>query len=179
MEARQILQETDGWTKFQSRYGDYWLDGHQLGADAALLLSEETGYHENSEKVSLKVTVKPLVGKIDKKTSKFTQNIDARSELQIAGFDTLSRSCPKCNSLSMNAEQQSEVFKIFAELDLNVDSLFIRARATLQQQHLKNGSILNPSQSADMARAGLFVESILRPFKHHREVIEILGPAKN
>lgn len=173
--ALEVLLPSAGLSKFEAEFGDYWLVGYTIGADSAVLLSEDREYSQSSEKTEIIVNVKTILKDFDSKTSTFVENIRADSNLRVCGFDTLSASNISRNTRNGNKDDKDKVIKLFGEQVLQTRDLISRVSMAITDQGLgSSAASLSRESLGILLKSGLIIEFILRPLVYHREVADAL-----
>ena len=87
--ALHILESPDGPANFAQVYGDYYVAGFELGADAGACLAASARNWSSVESVTLSATVKLLFFSTTTSTTETDVQQTASADLNFCGYDTL------------------------------------------------------------------------------------------
>jgi hypothetical protein len=158
-----------GLDEFEHFYGDYYVAGCNIGADAAFMCSEGENSKSTTEALSIKAEMHALFLSANYEDSKYFSDTSADSALQLSGFDTFSTtylSLESANGSGLVALREQA-----AELDRKVEQLNNRVSSKLKELSLTEDMRVSLSTVEEIFKSGLVVEVILLPVNKLRDVI--------
>jgi hypothetical protein len=166
-EAAGILTQVDGEPGFRERYGDYYVYGYELGAEAGACISAESSTYDSAESRKITVTVKTLFGSASTSHKETFQEHQSSVKLTFSGFSTLHgevKSYPGTPGPASVADllalqeganaNMARVARLDHELQERMTSL-----------GLTGGGQLPWHLCGEICRAGLVVQLLLAPFR--------------
>lgn len=146
-------------------YGDYYVCGYELGAEAGATLSAATKSSSSEETLTLTIKVKLLFFEATAPPITTTKkSSDASTSMSFCGYSTLQHEASSltCSNLSMAEQQQfqrasSAYLQMIASLDQDV-------RKVKERLKLKDGHTLPLSDCTAICQSGLVVRLLLAPF---------------
>lgn len=160
--------------EFKKLYGDFFVSGYVLGADAGICLSSDV--HDRSEKESLKITVTVKVLFVSASASHTEEHAkeESSASLSVCGYSTMQNVNESVATRSASLVEQGEVQEVAARYMAMVASLEDDARERLRKLALlKEGHRLPLSTGFDACRAGLVVQLLLSPFSRMEEYVRV------
>lgn len=172
-DALQLLASgRDGPRLFSAKYGDYYVAGFELGADAGACLAAKASARLSTETVSLSLTVKVLfVSKtIEKNTT--TSDYSASADLTFQGYDTLR---DENKELHVASKEPCRSVRLAAdEFSARVISLQKAAETALAEVKLDISKPLDGGGYEQLVRSGLVVQLVLMPYQSLTEYATLL-----
>jgi len=170
--ALQVLRHK-GMKQFQQTYGDFYVYGYELGADAGATLNATTKMSSMSETLELTVTVKVLFVKASATFSTSKTSFDSSSAMSFCGYSTLDNHQLAIASVTLSEAEQRALKEAAGCFLDKVQSLEGRARAKLKSMHLEDGQILPLSACVELCQSGLVVQLLLAPFARLEEFVSV------
>ncbi|KAJ5646644.1 hypothetical protein N7490_003016 [Penicillium lividum] len=163
LEASTTLTQPNGDSRFRERYGDYYIYGYELGADAAACISAESSTYSSKESLNITVTVKVLFVSASVSHKETFEEFKSSASFTFSGFNTLHsevQSHPGISSVAdlINLQKQAtEHMARVATLDQELQERMISLG-------LGGGTRLPLSSCGEVCRSGLVVQLLLAPF---------------
>lgn len=162
-EAKRLLASTDGRKKFSDTYGDYFVRGFVLGADAGICLSAHSNSKDSTEQLKVKVTVKVLFVEKSAEHEEMSENHEASAELKVCGYSTVFGQSEALETRSTAYSEQQRIRSIVTKYTRVVTELEPLIKARMAELKLKEGADVKVSQVYDIYRSGLVVQLLLFP----------------
>lgn len=172
--AIKILQ-VEGPEKFRQTFGDFYVYGYEIGADAGACMSVSTSSTDTRNRLKITVSVKVLFFKASVSHTEEWSSFDETASFTFCGYSTLDASS---RSLSAQGNSRSELQGLqagAAEYLAKVGSLEEQVRTQLATIGLKDGGLLPLSKSQDLCESGLVVQLLLAPFARLNQYVSELG----
>jgi hypothetical protein len=172
-EALALLNSADGPTKFRSIYGDYYVCGYELGADAGACMSASTESSKTTETKEITVAVKVLFYSASTTHKSSSSTTTSSSTMSFCSYNSLEQTN---RSLSIPAKastyEQTYLQQIATEHMQKIASLSSEVRKRLKDLDLDDGEKLPWSICQSICQSGLVVELLLAPFSRLNQYIE-------
>ena len=168
-DALIALKFGGGLEAFQARFGDYYVAGYHLGADAALMLSEGATTSSTVERLSVKVEVTVLFYNDSHTEEKFFTESSANSTFRLSGFDTLSDL--HVSETRIGSAGLDSLRKAAGGLSGMANQLANRVSTKMDGLRLQNSDSLGFETCEKLCGSGLVVQLILLPLSTLREVV--------
>ncbi|CAG9982475.1 unnamed protein product [Clonostachys byssicola] len=173
MAAQTVLLE-QGSQRFAEIYGDYYVAGYELGADAGASLFARTDSKSSEETLVVTVTVKVLFAK--KKLPPYTkkwQSSQSSSSICFAGYNTLGSSKKSLEARDLSPMGLSALQSTSAAYLDKVRALDPTARGELERLGLRDGQSISLSKCSEICESGLVVQLLLAPYARLTQYIEL------
>ena len=163
----------NGTALFRKAYGDYYVCGYELGADAGATLSATTESMASQETLTLTLTVKALFW--EKTTPPVTETwkkASASSTLEFCGYSTLGPMSEQVAVKGTSAEEQKQLqqrAKDYLEL---IPCLRKDVDSKLAELSLEDGQKLPLAACSRICRSGLVVQLLLAPYARLNEYVQ-------
>ena len=169
------LQGPGGQKEFRKIYGDYYVCGYELGADAGATLSAINKSSRSDETLILTVAVKVLFFEESVSTSTTTSMANASSSLKFNGYSTLHGDQKSITSETISSSSQVDLQQEASIYLKKVASLDHVARTTLQNLGLQDQQALPLSDCSKLCQSGLVVQLLLAPLARLNEFVNLIG----
>ncbi|OOQ91472.1 hypothetical protein PEBR_00815 [Penicillium brasilianum] len=166
-EAVSILTQVDGESGFRERYGDYYVYGYELGADAGACISAESSTYDSEETLKITVTVKVLFASVSASHTESSQRHESSAKFTFSGFSTLHgevESSPGTSSPASVADLQALQNQASAHM-ARVARLDQELQERMTSLGLTGGAKLPWHLCGEICRAGVVVQLLLAPFR--------------
>ena len=173
--AKKMLRSQDGATQFRKVYGDFYIWGYELGADAGTTMSASTETLTSRQILTLTLTVRVLFWEeTTPPITKTWEEASATSTLDFCGYSTLGAKSEQTAFKGSSAEEQQQLqrqAKVYLE---QIASLHTNVRSRLAEVGLKDGEKLPFSACSRICRSGLVVQLYLAPFARLDEYVRCI-----
>lgn len=163
-EAIITLKYNGGLPAFKARYGDYYLAGFNLGADAGVLVSRATCSSALSERLSVTVAVQALFWSYSETEETVSTTSSKKEERRINGYYTLD------GVYVDSGKKEGEVKGLMEGMEKLGDKVKGRLEKVLGGDW-EDERVLTGEVCERLCEEGLVVELILMPVKTLREVM--------
>ncbi|KAK4205405.1 hypothetical protein QBC40DRAFT_320126 [Triangularia verruculosa] len=170
-ESMRILQSQDGQAKFRKRYGDYYVCGFALGADAGACMSASTESMSSKETLEITVKVKLLFFTASATHTETWESSSQSSSMSFSGYSTLDPNqqpfaLTLSSNQSVNPGRDEMILRQHAMVYLDkVSSLTTEVWKKLQELGLtEDGAELKLADCTRLCKSGLVVELLLAPY---------------
>ncbi|KAJ5939745.1 hypothetical protein N7466_002879 [Penicillium verhagenii] len=172
-EATTILTQPDGDSRFQERYGNYYVCGYELGADAGACISAETSTYDSAESFKITVTVKVLFVSASASHTEHFEKHDSSTRFTFSGFSTLHGEVKRYPNPDARPVGQIVGTQVADLINLQKEASDHVARVgkldyELQERMIKygltGGAKLPLSSCGEVCGSGLVVQLLLAPF---------------
>lgn len=170
--STQLLRSSGGPEKFRQLYGDYFVRGYTLGADAGLCLSARSHDRSQTESLKITVTVKVLWTSASASHTEERKEQAADAAMSICGYTTLRNEVDVVETKSASVFDQTRVRAVASKYMDRVAALEAEARLRLKELNVKDGQYAPTSTVLDMSRSGLVVQLLLFPFARLEEYVQ-------
>lgn len=172
VEAKKMLKSQDGLTQFRKAYGDFYIWGYELGADAGATLSASTETLTSRQTLTLTLTVRVLFWEeTTPPITKTWEEASATTTLDFCGYSTLGAKSEQTVFKGSSTEEQQQLqrqAKVYLE---QIASLHTDVRGRLAELGLKDGEKLPFSACSTICRSGLVVQLYIAPFARLAEYV--------
>jgi hypothetical protein len=171
--AKSMLQ-SQGPRQFANVYGDYYVSGYELGADAGASLSATTESKESEERLAITVRVKALF--FDKALPEVvttTNSSHSSSCITFVGYSTLGNSKRSVEAKDLSPMGLGGLQKISTSFLQEVGALEVTARKEIKRLGLVDGQRLSLDQCSEICKSGLVVQLLLAPYHRLVEYVEL------
>ncbi|KAK6525429.1 hypothetical protein TWF694_005567 [Orbilia ellipsospora] len=163
-EALNILR-FKGREKFTDVYGDYYLVGYELGADAGACLSAASSSSSKEETLKLTVTVKVLWVRKSITHTETSSSSSSSTSFRFSGYSTLDYKTELLDLKQVSSQDQEKLHEV-AQLYLSkISSLGSDIRACMEELELVDGKQLPLKCCSAVCESGLVVALLLEPFE--------------
>ncbi|KAK4169842.1 hypothetical protein QBC43DRAFT_283407 [Cladorrhinum sp. PSN259] len=177
-EALKVLQSGPGGEeRFRKRYGDFYIAGFVLGADAGACMSASTESRSSKETLEITVKVKVLFFSASYTHTEVTEEHSSSSSISFSGYSTLDNVQPCALTLSGNSQgNELRVLQMRAKEYLNkVAGLQKHVETVMKDVGLVDGGTLKLGDCMRLCRSGLVVELLLAPFARLNQYVQGVG----
>lgn len=161
--AKRLLAYPNGDKLFRQQYGDYYLAGYQLGADAGGCLCTTSSSHDSSMSLHVEIQVKVLIfeGSATAKDEHEEEHL-AQGHLTFSSYDTLRGNIfryevSKYGNLGFLRDSIDDVMR-------RADSLLADVLDELQKNVVADGRPVSPEACQKMCESGIVCELIVLPY---------------
>ncbi|KAH6876590.1 hypothetical protein B0T10DRAFT_566805 [Thelonectria olida] len=163
--AIAILQSPHGEELFRKRYGNYYVCGFALGADAGACMSASTESRSSQETIAITVAVKVLFWSESATHTEVMTSQSHSSTLSFSGYSTLDTGQPcALDSKGASPRDEEELRKQANDYLVKVRELQTKVRDVMAEVGVVDGAELPLSDCARLCRSGLVVELLLTPY---------------
>ncbi|EXJ61988.1 hypothetical protein A1O7_02420 [Cladophialophora yegresii CBS 114405] len=171
-EALQLLNSSEhGFEAFCERYGDFYVSGFIIGADAGVLVSQALSRRESSEKLRAKVDVQFLCFSAEKVMEKDVEGLAEEVELNLFAFDSMDNSLVRLpgNAGKLRLQEAGELTREYSARIEGMAEAVMRAVGKMSdiQEEEKTLSWHNLGQ---VLLSRFVSRLVLMPMSTHREV---------
>ncbi|KAF5536436.1 hypothetical protein FPHYL_12968 [Fusarium phyllophilum] len=171
--AKSMLQ-SQGPRQFANVYGDYYVSGYELGADAGASLSATTESKESKERLAITVKVKALFFERALPEAVITtSSSDSSSCITFVGYSTLGNSKRSVEANGLSETGLGALQKVSAAFLQEVGALEISARNVMNRLGLVDGQQLSLERCSEVCKSGLVVQLLLAPYNRLVEFVEL------
>ncbi|KAJ5263842.1 hypothetical protein N7478_011447 [Penicillium angulare] len=168
LEASTLLAQPDGDSRFCERYGDYYIYGYELGADAGACISAESSEYSSEETLKITVTVKVLFWSASVSHTETFKEHKSSASFAFSGFNTLDGEVKKYPGVSPDGSTSVEglvkMQKEASEHLARVARLDHEIQKRMASLGLTEDAKLPLSSCGEVCRSGLVVQLLLAPF---------------
>lgn len=176
--ALSLLRNPGGLSKFRKAYGDYYVCGYELGADAGATLSATDKSSKKDETLALTVAVKVLFVEKSVTTTTTTTTMSSSSAMKFSGYSTLHHDTKSLTSESLSVAEQTGLQNAASTYLKKVASLDHDVRDALKDLGLKEGQTLPLSSCSELCKSGLVVQLLLAPLARLNDFVVSTRPLK-
>lgn len=173
-DARNLLRKQGGLEEFYNLFGDFYVCGYELGADAGATLSAATHSSKSVETLTLTVTVRVLFFEESLTISKTISEESQSYSMTFTGFNTIESTATSTTSQSLSLAEQTRMQNTATAYLKTVGSIDEQVRTKLAHLGLKDGQELALSQCGEVCRSGLVVQLLLAPISRLNEFVSLL-----
>ncbi|KAK6543564.1 hypothetical protein TWF694_000308 [Orbilia ellipsospora] len=170
-EAVAMLRANDGAARFKAKYGDYYVAGYELGADAGACMSASSSSSRKEETIELTVTVEVLFWSESVTTSTTKATTTADSAFSFCGYNSLTNEIDKIETKGLKPSQQEQIQRAAGEYLAQVRNLYPNVRKRLGELGVQDGQKLPLTAATQLCRSGLVVAILLAPFTRLNEFV--------
>jgi hypothetical protein len=164
-EAITLLQMTDGQERFRKRYGDFYISGFALGADAGACMSAATSSKATSETLAVTVQVKVLFWSKSTAYSKTTQTTSMEASISLSGYSTLDLEPMQMQTgPHTSAQEMLTLNKVADGYMTRVRELQPTVMYLMEDIGIRNGAKLPLGDCVKLCESGLVAELLLEPY---------------
>ncbi|RPA86776.1 hypothetical protein BJ508DRAFT_357872 [Ascobolus immersus RN42] len=168
-EALITLKYEGGLEALKKRYGDYYVAGFNIGADAGVMLSKSTESRLAEERLELEIKIKILFATIRKRTTDTSWSFSSDAKITLAGFYTL-----ESLLLDQKVVGGGEAFFDMVEKAISViermDDVPAEVEKILENLGVRRGVDVTHEMCEELCLSGVVAELILLPVETLREV---------
>ncbi|KAF2497635.1 hypothetical protein BU16DRAFT_606206 [Lophium mytilinum] len=161
-----------GVQQFRNEFGDFYISGYVLGADAGALLAADTKSHTQSEATEITVKVKVVFFEASKTWASSSSSSDVHAKLDFCGYSTLEDKSLSRRYETSREGQDSQLRQAINTYFDKVRSLERDVRKKLLELKLKDGQKIQLSAGTGVCESGLVAQLILSPFARLPEYVE-------
>jgi hypothetical protein len=163
--ALVLLDSADGSARFRSAYGDYYVCGYELGADAGACMSASTESTTTTESLEITVAVKVLFYTASTTHTESSSSFNTSSSMNFCGYSSLEQKVDDLTTPNRSSvDEQAQLQQVAADYMKKVGSLDSDVRKSLADLGLKDAEKLSLSVCPRVCQSGLVVELLLAPF---------------
>ena len=163
--------------RFRKRYGDFYVCGFVLGADAGACMSASTEARSSQESLEITVKIKTLFFEASATHTERKSEQSASSSIAFSGYSTLDGAPPCALALAggLSAGDQRVLQLRATEYLDKVKGLPQQVRKVMQEVGLVDGGGLALADCTRLCRSGLVAELLLAPFARLNQYVECVG----
>jgi hypothetical protein len=169
--ARRLLGSVDGQKKFQKLYGDFFIRGYTLGADAGVCVTAQFDKDSSKESLQVKVTVTILGWSESVEHNESTESSKVSASLKFCGYSTLYNKTESEETKSSLASDQAKLGRLAAKYTNLVSRLEADVKRSLGELKLVEGGVVPAATAFELCRSGLVVQLLLFPHALTQEYI--------
>ncbi len=176
--ALNILRSGRGAEKrFWQRYGDFYICGFVLGADAGACMSASTESRSSQESLEITVQVKTFFFEASATHAESKTERSASSSFAFSGYSTLDGGQPCALALASGSSAHDQrILQLGATAYLDkIKGLPQQVRKVMQEAGLVDGGSLALADCTRLCRSGLVAELLLAPFARLNQYVECVG----
>lgn len=171
--ALTLLESANGPARFRAAYGDYYICGYELGADAGVCLSASTESTTTTQSLEITVAVKILFYTASKTHTERSSSFSTSSTMTFCGYNSLEQKTDELTSPDKSTlEQQARLRDASAEYMKKVGSLDSEVRVSMARLGLEDAQKLPLSVCPLICQSGLVVELLLAPFARLNQYVK-------
>lgn len=164
-EAIILLQMRDGKERFRKRYGDFYISGFALGADAGACMSAATSSKRTKTKKEVTVKVKALFWSKSKTFTKTDESTSIEASISLSGYSTLDLEPAQMQTGPQTSPQEMLTLNKIADGYMTrVRELQVTVRDLMEDIGLKHGARLPLGDCVKLCKSGLVAELLLEPY---------------
>lgn len=167
------LLHVSGPEQFRKIYGDFYVCGYELGADAGASLVADNRSSTIAETLTLTLTIKVLFFEESVSTSTTTTSATSSASMIFNGYSTLDHNSQSFTTSSLSSGDQTKLRDVASAYLRKVSSLDHRARQELKRLGLKDGKAVSLSACSRICESGLVVELLLAPFARLNDYVAL------
>jgi hypothetical protein len=171
--ALKLLGQPGGATKFRKLYGDFFIRGFTLGADAGICLAAHAHSTDTKEQLKVKLTVKVLFWSASVEHEETTENHEGSADLKVVGYSTMAGEFEKLETESTSYWDQQRVRDVATKYMRVISSLEKDVRANLTELKLKEGARVPLTEAFGLCRSGIVVQLLLFPHARTEQYLRI------
>ena len=164
----------NGPDAFQQTYGDFYVCGYELGADAGAQMSATNETSRSDKTITLTVTVKVLFFSASVSHTETMRSETSGSTFTFTGYNSLHATVAEVTTEDLTAAKMDILRQNSSENLRQVACLESEARDAMSRLPLKDGHFLSLSESAAICKSGLVVQLLLAPFKRLNQFVDCL-----
>lgn len=161
--AKRLLGSRDGQNKFRRMYGDYFVRGYTLGADAGVCVIAQFYSNSSVDKMQVKVTVKVLGFSKSAVWNESKESSDVSASLKCCGYSTLQNKSDSDETKSARGADQTRIAQMAAPYTRMVSRLKADVEKSMGAMNLVEGAVMPAARSFELCRSGLVVQLLLFP----------------
>ena len=173
-DAKGILASDGGLNAFRVAYGDFFVCGYEIGADAGATLSATSKSTLEKEVKELEIKVKVLFWSIGYKTRSESESSSASASISFCGYNTFTNELKSIASKAQSAHDQAQIQSEAARYMQEINDLDRTVRRKLKDFGLMNGQSLPLEHCSSLCGSGIVVNLLLAPFARLNEVTRLV-----
>jgi hypothetical protein len=190
--AIKLLRSHAGADKFRKVYGDFYVCGYVLGADAGACLSAVTDTREQSEKLEVAVTVKVLFFKSTVTHTETKSSVKSSVDFHFCGYNTLENKTEAMQFKTpdntsqvgwfrpiLDKVQETQIRDAANTAMAKVSALEKEVRKRAKKLQLRDGKRIPLDLTRDICEEGIVIELLLAPFARLGEYVEYASPRRS
>lgn len=170
-EAIRILEDKDGLARFRALFGDYYVCGYELGADAGACLSASTRDTSTEQTLTLTVSVKLLWMTESVSHTEHSQSATESATMTFSGYNSLGNESLSRKSESVSPSEQAELKKVANRWLKTIGALEAASRTRMRDLGVHDDQRLPLSACESICRSGLVVRLLMAPFAHLNQFV--------
>ena len=172
--AIKVLQ-TKGEEAFRQRYGDFYVCGYELGADAGACLSAASSSKSEYERLKITVTVKVLWVSKSISHEETSSSFSSAATFTFSGYSTLDREALTLSRVAWSVHGLANEQQAAALYMKKIACLEEEVRRVMSRLGLADGQDLPLSSAAQICESGIAVQLLLAPYARLNQYVECRG----
>ncbi|KAK6359111.1 hypothetical protein TWF696_000278 [Orbilia brochopaga] len=163
--AIQLLNRHDGGARFRAEYGDYYVYGYEIGANAGASLCADSSSKDVEQTIKIRVKAKVLFFEVVSPDVVIHSHDSTSSASMIfTGYSTMD--IVSKNLVYPQTGPHDEVFiqQTAAEYQKKMNNLHADVMGKLKEFKLVNGALVSPAVCANLCKEGMAIQLLLAPF---------------
>jgi hypothetical protein len=173
--ALDLLKSKGGVARFREKYGDFFVCGYELGAEAGACLSADTSNQDKTQITTLTVEVKVLIWSHTETHQDVKVERQSSSKLVFCGYSTLHNMSDKFTVENRSAYEIEQLKRQVSTYMAKISSVNKQALATVEQLDLKTGQHLPLSFVGEICKNGLAIQLMLSPYARLNEYVALVA----
>lgn len=173
--VRRLLNSKNGEKEFRELYGDFFIRGYTLGADAGVCVTARFDSHSSKEELQVKVTVRILGWSKSAEHRESTQSSEVSAALSLCGYSTLKGESESLETKSVSASDQAKLGAVAVKYNTLVARLESDVKKGMQELNLIEGARIPASQAFGLCRSGLAVQLLLFPYALTQDYVDCIS----
>ncbi len=171
-ETIRILEGPKGLARFRDLFGDYYVCGYELGADAGACLSASARDSSKEQTLTVTVTVKVLWTSASASHTERSSSAEASSSMTFSGYNSLGNESESRSCESLSRVEQDQLGQVAGKWLKSIGALEDATRKKVKELSVYDGQRLPLSACAPICRSGLVVRLLMAPFSHLNELVK-------
>ncbi|KAF5705848.1 hypothetical protein FGLOB1_7745 [Fusarium globosum] len=158
-----------GIDKFKSVFGDYYVGGYRIGADASVLLSTNTSSRSETETKSVKITVETWFDSYSEEEYTSSSSRERHAEVHLSAFSSIEQLLI-VRTVQMETPEFQALLKQGRGIHQRAQGLEDQVARVLKDIGVREGKSLTPRECAQLCERAVVVELLLIPVECIRQV---------
>jgi len=158
-----------GVDAFKSVYGDYYVGGYRIGADASVLFSTDTSSHSEKEKKSVQIKVESWLGDYDESWSTSSASASSNATVRFSAYSTLERLII-AKTVQLGTSEFQAAIQQGREIHKRAQGLEDGVAKVLAEVGVRHGRTVTGRQCSQLCQRGIVIELQLVPIETLRQV---------
>ncbi|EPS38192.1 hypothetical protein H072_8003 [Dactylellina haptotyla CBS 200.50] len=163
--AIQLLNHHDGGARFREEYGDYYVYGYEVGADAGASLCAQSSSKDVDQVIKIRVKAKVLFFEAVSPDVVITDHESTSSaSLIFTGYSTMDIESKKLAYPHARAHDELSIQQTATQYMKKMNNMHADVMGKLKKFKLVNEGPVSPTVCADLCKDGIAVRLLLAPF---------------